>query len=147
MEQAQIWNYEQEVKKIEGRTTTDKLKLDEGFHLIKILTEPTNEFYTDEAGNITEQIALRVLVNNKEYVWYIPKGLTEQSAYYKLMYIGRHYRGLMGITLKTNVTKSKNRDGRETRRYDFLNYLEIKSKEVRDDVSKAITNPEQKTNF
>jgi hypothetical protein len=128
----ELWNYEQEVKKIEQRPVIEKFKPDkEGFYKIKILTEPERTFYTDETTpeKTTEQIILRILESGKEKVWYIPVGLTPKSAYYKLMYIGKYYGGLMGIELRANLSMQKNKEGRLARNWDFMNYLELKEKE------------------
>ena len=126
-------NYIEEVDKIESRPTTDKLKLDAGLYVIKILAEPEKTFYIDEENpeKATEQIMLRVRCDGKEYNWYIAKGLTQKSAYYKLVYIGKHFGRLEGLTLKVNVIMAKKENGRTIRNYEFLDYFDIKSKEIK----------------
>jgi len=131
MENKTIFNYENEAKEIENRPVLDVFKPEaSGFYQFSILTEPEKTFYTDDEGNVTEQIVMRILFNQKEMVWYVQKGKTPESAYYKLMYIGRYYNGLMGVTLSCEVTVSKNKDGKSMRKFQFINYYDIKKLEA-----------------
>lgn len=128
-----MWNYEAEVKKVDDRPVVEKFKPDkDGFYRLKILTEPERTLYQDPkdpATKSTEQIVLRILHDGREKLWYIPVGQTPRSAYYKLMYIGKHYRGLMGLELKANLTMVKNAGGIPVRSWEFPQYFEIKEKE------------------
>lgn len=71
------------------RNSASFFKPETGEYQIIILSEPEEYTYIDKKTNqLREYWRFVISVNNKEYIWNVPKGLTQKSLYGQLVVLG-----------------------------------------------------------
>lgn len=111
---------------------SDKFKPKQGSCFVKILEDPVESVFLDESGKGTPQIKLKVVVDGKELVWYVTKGLTNKSLYGQLIALGFGEGTLAGKTIQLLVKTSKNKDNKDQNDYtivEAMKYLQVPGEE------------------